>query len=110
MIDWVKEVNSEKYLKSLIQFLLKSTEEIPTKPTDKGWNQIPLDLSLNLHHAPYLNKDVNKISETHGEQDKISHLLRQDKTRQDREPPSQQAKHIDRDGWRLMLEKFGTTH
>jgi hypothetical protein len=41
MIDWVKEVNNEKYWKSLIRCLLKSTEEIPTRPTNKGWNQIP---------------------------------------------------------------------
>ena len=41
MIDWVKEVNNEKYWKSLIRCLLKSTEEIPTRPTDEGWNQIP---------------------------------------------------------------------
>ena len=35
MIDWVKEVNSKKYLKSLIQFLLKSTEEIPQNQLTK---------------------------------------------------------------------------
>ena len=42
MIDWVKEVNNEKYnyWKSLI-CLLKSDEEIPTRPTDEGWNQTP---------------------------------------------------------------------
>ena len=41
MIDWVKEVNNEKYWKSLIRCLLKSDEEIPTRPTDEGWNQTP---------------------------------------------------------------------
>ena len=41
MIDWVKEVNNEMYWKSLIQCPLKSDEEIPTRPTDEGWNQTP---------------------------------------------------------------------
>jgi hypothetical protein len=41
MINWVKEVNNEKYWKLLIRCLLKSTEEIPTRPTEEGWNQIP---------------------------------------------------------------------
>jgi hypothetical protein len=41
MIDWVKEVNNGKYWKSLIRCLLKPTEEIPTRPTDEGWNQTP---------------------------------------------------------------------
>jgi hypothetical protein len=41
MIDWVKEVNNKKFFKSLIRCLLKSTEEIPTRPTNEGWNQIP---------------------------------------------------------------------
>jgi len=41
MIDWIKEVNNEKYWKSLIRCLLKSDEEIPTRPTDEGWNQTP---------------------------------------------------------------------
>jgi hypothetical protein len=39
--------------------LLKSTEEIPTRPTDEGGIKFP-DLSPNLHHAPPLNEDVNK--------------------------------------------------
>ena len=37
----VKEVNNEKYWKLLIRCLLKSDEEIPTRPTNDGWNQTP---------------------------------------------------------------------
>jgi hypothetical protein len=64
MIDWVKEVNNKKYWKSLIQCLLKSTEEIPTttRPTNEGWNETPRP-QPNLHHAPPLNDYVNKDSD-----------------------------------------------
>ena len=70
MIDWGKKYN-ENYWKSLIQCLLKSTEEIPTRPTDEGGIKF-LDLSPNLHHAPCLNKDINEDSKPHGEQDETS--------------------------------------
>jgi len=131
MIDWVKEVNNKKYWywKSLIRCLLKSTEEIPTRPTDKGWSQTLRPQPPNLHHAPCLNKDVNEDSEPHGEQDETSrltqthhhrqdrhlhadskhlhHLLRQDKTESLHRNKQDIAIEI---GLRLMLEKLGTTH
>jgi hypothetical protein len=127
MIDWVKEVNKEKYWKSLIRCLLKSTEEIPTRPTKDGIKL--LDLSTNLHHAPCLNKDVNEDSKPHGEQDETSrltqthhqrqdchlnanskhlhHLLRQDKTESLHRNKQDTAIEV---GLRLMLEELGTTH
>ena len=62
MIDSVKEVNNKKYWKSLIRCLLKSTEEIPTRPTDEGWNQIPRPQPPNPHHAPIQKKDITKTA------------------------------------------------
>ena len=38
---WVKEVNNKKYWKLLVRCLLKSDEEIHTRPNDEGWNQTP---------------------------------------------------------------------
>jgi hypothetical protein len=45
MIDWVwvKGSQQQEILELLIRCLLKlkSTEEIPTRPTNEGWNQTP---------------------------------------------------------------------
>jgi hypothetical protein len=92
MIDLVKEVNNKKYWKSLIRCLLKSTEEIPTRPTDEGWNQIPRPQPQPAP-CPIQKKDINEDSKPHGEQDETSrptqthqdskqhhHFLRQNKT------------------------------
>ena len=60
MIDWIKEVNNEKYWMLLV------------------WCQ------SQLHHAPCLNEDVNEDCEPHGEQDKTSRLTQTHHQRQDR--------------------------
>jgi hypothetical protein len=116
MIDWVNEVNNKKYWKSLtlIRCLLinqlKLKKFLQDQPTKDGIKFL-LELSPNLHHAPRLNKDVNRDSNPHREQDKTScptqtHHHRQiprprrqqappppPPPRQDREPPPQQAEY-----------------
>jgi hypothetical protein len=61
MIEWVKEINNEKHWKSLIRCLLKSNKEIPTRPTNEGWNQNPRP---QPQPAPSLNEDVSVNSFT----------------------------------------------
>jgi hypothetical protein len=129
MIDWVKEVSNEIYWKSLIRCLLKSTEEIPTRPTEDGWNQIPRPQPQPAP-CPMPKRRRNEDSEPHGEQeDETScltqthhhrqdrhlntnskhrhHLLRQDKTERLRRNKEDTAIEV---GLWPMLEKLGTTH
>ena len=99
MIDSVKEVNNKKYWKLLIRCLLKSTEEIPTRPTDEGWNQIPRP---QPQPAPCPNPEKRHqrrqqaSRRTRRNQSSNSNPPRQQATpplpppKQDREPPSQQ--------------------
>jgi hypothetical protein len=73
MIDWVKEVNNKKYWKSLIRCLLKSTEEIPTKPTNEGWNQTPRPQPQPAP-CPAPERRRQEDSNPQGEQDETSCL------------------------------------
>jgi len=115
MIDWVKEVNNEKYWKSLIQCLLKSTEEIPTRPTDEGWNQIPRpqpqpapcpmpERRPQRRQRASRRTRQNQSSNSNPPSPPGSPPPRRQQApppppppRQDREPPPQQAGHSDRD-------------
>jgi hypothetical protein len=128
MIDWVKEVNNEKYWKLLIQCLLKSTEEIPTRPTDRGWNQIPRpppqpapcpmpEQRHQQRQQASRRTRQNQLSNSNPPSPAGSPPQRQQQAlppppppRQDREPSLQRAEHSDR-GWiALFLEELGMTH
>ena len=89
MIDWVKEVNNEKYWKSLIRCLLKSTEEIPTRPTVEGWNQIPRPQPQPAP-CPTPEQRRQRRSKHHREQDETSRLIQTHHHRQDRQPQRRQ--------------------
>jgi hypothetical protein len=115
MINWVKEVNNEKYWKLLIRCLLKSTEEIPTRPTEEGWNQIPRPQPQPAPcPMPERRRQQRKRASRRTRRDQSSNSnppsppgspppRRQQAhpppppQRQDRKPPLQQTGHSDRD-------------
>jgi hypothetical protein len=115
MIDWVKEVNNEKYWKLLIRCLLKSTEEIPTRPTDEGWNQIPRpqpqpapcpmpERRRQRRQRASRRTRRNQSSSSNPSSPPGSPPQRRQQApppppppRQDREPPPQRAEHTERE-------------
>ena len=133
MIDWVKEVNNEKYWKSLIRCLLKSDEEIPTRPTDEGWNQTPRPQpqpapcptperrrqrrpKTAIHKENKTKPQTSRLIQIHhrhqvrhhnADSKHRHHPLRQGETESLHHKEQNTETEI---GYRQTLEKLGTTH